>query len=544
MQQQHMTTGYTSRAAAAWPGLRRPQPRPRLSPALPLAAGAVVAVVLLPLLYLVLRALGVGADGLAYLLHPRTLAVIGSSLALAAAVTLAAGAVGVLFAWLTARTDLPLRRLWLVAGLLPLVIPSYIGAVTLIAVLGPRGALQQALAPLGVAELPSIYGFWGAWLALTLFTFPYVALPVRAALLKMDPALEDAGHSLGLSRRAVFRRVTLPQLQPALAAGMLLAALYTLSDFGAVALMRYDAFTRVIYVQYTSSFDRSRAALLALVLVAVTLALVLLERRAAALTRNYRAGTGAQRLPRTVALGRWKAPALAFCAALVGLGLALPVGVLVMWALQGGAAPDAELGRALVNTVSASGLTAAAVGLAALPVALLAVRSSSRASRALSSLPYVGNVLPGLVVALALVFFAANYLPALYQTLPVLVLGYATRFLPLSIGATRSALTQVNPRLEEAGRSLGFNAWAVAARITAPLARGGIVAGMALVFLSAMKELPTTLLLAPTGYKTLATGIWMASAEARLAQVGLPGLLLVAASAVGLAIMLRQRDTR
>ena len=535
MQQQRLTAGYTAHSAAR-PGQR--WRRPRLSSALPLAAGAVVAAVLLPLLYLVLRALGAGADGLAYLLHPRTLAVVGSSLALAAAVTLAAGAVGVLFAWLTARTDLPLRRLWLVAGLLPLVIPSYIGAVTLIAVLGPRGALQQAL---GVAELPSIYGFWGAWLALTLFTFPYVALPVRAALLKMDPALEDAGHSLGLSRRAVFRRVTLPQLQPALAAGMLLAALYTLSDFGAVALMRYDAFTRVIYVQYTSSFDRSRAALLALVLVAVTLALVLLERRAAALTRNYRAGTGAQRPPRTVALGRWKAPALAFCAALVGLGLALPVGVLVAWALQGGA-PDAELGHALVNTVGASGLTAAAVGLAALPVALLAVRSSSRASRALSSLPYVGNVLPGLVVALALVFFAANYLPALYQTLPVLVLGYATRFLPLSIGATRSALTQINPRLEEAGRSLGFSAWAVTARITAPLARGGIVAGMALVFLSAMKELPTTLLLAPTGYKTLATGIWMASAEARLAQVGLPGLLLVAASAVGLAIMLRQRD--
>ncbi|MGQ9887258.1 MAG: ABC transporter permease [Aggregatilineales bacterium] len=537
MQLSHLTV-YAPRLFALsgprWSGVRLPSP-------LALAAGAVVAAVLLPLVYLVLRALGAGSDGLAYLLHPRTLAVLVNSAALTAAVALAAAVIGALFAWLTARTDLPLRRLWLVAGLLPLVIPSYVGAITLIAVLGPRGLVQQALAPLGVTELPSIYGFWGAWLSLTLFTFPYVALPVRAALLKMDPALEECGHSMGLGRRAVFWRVTLPQLRPALAAGMLLAALYTLSDFGAVALMRFDAFTRVIYIQYTSSFDRSRAAVLALVLVAITLALVLLERRASALTRNYRAGTGAQRLPHRVALGRWKAPALAFCAALVGLGLALPVAVLAMWALQAGA-PGAELSLALVNTVSASGLTAGAVGLAALPVALLAVRSPSRLGRAFSGLPYIGNVLPGLVVALALVFFAANYFPALYQTLPVLVLGYATRFLPLSIGATRSALTQINPRLEEAGRSLGCRPWAVTARVTAPLARGGILAGMALVFLSAMKELPTTLLLAPTGYRTLATDIWAASAEARLAQVGLPGLVLVAASALGLFIVLRQSD--
>lgn len=537
MQLHHLTTclpRFFVPSSPHWPGLRLPPPLIVLS-------SLVVAAVLLPLIYLVLRALGAGVNGFAYLLHPRTLAVLINSAALTAAVVSAAAVIGVLFAWLTARTNLPLRRLWLVAGLLPLVIPSYVGAITLIAVLGPRGLLQQALAPLGVTELPSIYGFWGAWLSLTLFTFPYVALPVRAALLKMDPALEECAHSMGLGRRAVFWRVTLPQLRPALAAGMLLAALYTLSDFGAVALMRFDAFTRVIYVQYTSSFDRSRAAVLALALVVITLVLVLLERRASALTRNYRAGTGAQRLPRTVPLGRWTAPALAFCVVLVGLGLVLPVAVLASWALHAGA-PSAGLGLALANTVSASSLTAGAAGLAALPVALLAVRSPSRLGRALSGLPYIGNVLPGLVVALALVFFAANYLPALYQTLPVLVLGYATRFLPLSIGATRSALTQVNPRLEEAGRSLGCRPWAVTARITAPLARGGILAGMALVFLSTMKELPTTLLLAPTGYRTLATDIWMASAEARLAQVGLPGLMLVAASALGLFIVLRQSD--
>jgi iron(III) transport system permease protein len=502
-----------------------------------------VALVLLPLIYLVIRALGAGQAGLEYLLSERMLVVIGNSVLLTGAVTLSAAVIGVLFAWLTARTDLPLRRFWLVSGLLTLVIPSYIGAITFIAAFGPRGALQSLLEPLGVQQLPSIYGFWGAWLSITLFTYPYVVLPVRAALMNMDPALEEAAHSMGLRRWQVFRRVTLPQLKPALATGMLLSALYTLSDFGAVALMRYDAFTRVIYIQYTSSFDRNRAAILALVLVVMTIALVLLERRTAAVTRNYRIGTGSQRQIRRLSLGRWRAPALAFCAALVGVGVVIPTLILLSWALQYSGGPQ-EIALPLWNTVTSSGITALVVGLAALPLALLAVRSASRSGQTLAHIPYLGNVLPGVVVALALVFFAANYLPGLYQTMPVLVLGYATRFLPLSIGATRSALTQINPRVEECGRSLGLRPWQVTLRITAPLARGGMIAGMALVFLSVMKELPTTLLLAPTGFRTFATQIWTASYEARLAQAGLPSLLLVGVSALALYFILRQENNR
>ena len=515
----------------------------RLWPYLPtplhVIAAVIVMLVLLPLSYLVLRALGAGESGLEYLLQARTLQVVWNSLLLAGAVTLSAGVIGTLFAWLTARTDLPFRRLWLVGGVLPLVIPSYIGAITFIAAFGPRGVLQGVLAPLGVTELPTIYGFGGAWLAITLFTYPYVVLPVRAALMSMDPALEEAAQSMGMKRWQVFRRVTLPQLKPALAAGMLLSALYALSDFGVVSLMRYDAFTRVIYRQYTGSFDRHRAAILALVLVMLTIGLLLLERRTAAATRNYRIGTGVQRRARPVMLGKWRVPALAFCTLLVAVGVVIPVLILLSWLLQN---PGATRDMALPfwNTVSSSGLTAIVVGLAALPLAVLAVRSSSRVEKSLASIPYLGNVLPGIVVALALVFFAANYTPTLYQTLPVLVLGYATRFLPLSIGATRSALTQINPCVEECGRSLGLRPWQVTARITAPLARGGILAGMALVFLSVMKELPTTLLLAPTGFKTFATQIWTASVEARLAQIGAPALLLVAVSALSLVFILRQ----
>ncbi len=501
---------------------------------LQMAALAILGVVLLPVAYLVMRALGAGTEGVAYLLDARTLGVVGNSLALTAAVVLSSALIGVPFAWLTARTNLPLRRLWLISGLLTLVIPSYIGALTYIAAFGPQGMLAKALG----AQFPPIYGFFGAWLAITLFTYPVVALPARAALLNMDPALEDAARSLGLSRWQVFWRVTLPQLRPALAAGLLLSALYTLSDFGAVSLMRYDAFTRVIHMQYTSSFDRSRAAVLAVVLVMLTVALLILSRCAA--SRNYRVGTCTQRPMRPVELGRWRIPALIFCALLVGIGLVTPLAVLASWVGQGAHAPAPEIMQPMLNTVGVSGLTALVVGLAAMPLALLAARSSSRANQQLYRLSHLGYGLPGLVIALALVFFAANFLPGLYQTLPILIVGYAVRFLPLSVGATRSALSQINPRIEEAARSLGLSSWQITVRITAPLARAGILGGMALVFLNAMKELPTTLLLSPTGFETFATQIWTAKTEINFAQIGIPALLLVAASALSLSLILKQ----
>jgi iron(III) transport system permease protein len=501
-------------------------------------AVAIIALVSLPLPYLLLRALNTDTA----VFGESTLRVVWNSVALAGAVVLSAALIGVPFAWLTARTNLPFRRLWLVLGLLPLVIPSYIGTMALIDVFGPRGVVQGWLEPLGVTRLPSIYGFFGAWLALTLFTYPYVVLPVRAALLNMDAALEEAAHSLGLSRWRVFLRVTLPGLRPSLAAGMLLTVLYTLSDFGVVAFMRYDAFTRVIYMQYTNSFDRARAAALALVLVALTIGLLMMERRASAKARNYRIGIGTQRRCRSISLGLLRLPALLFCGVLVTLGVVVPVAVLLKWfSMADSIQPD--LIRASLNSLTVSGSAALVIGLAALPLGILATRSATRFNRTLVGFSYIGNVLPGLVIALALVFFAANAIPVLYQTLPILILGYATRFLPISVGATASAFTQINPCLDEAGRSLGLRPTQVVWRITAPLARTGIFAGVALVFLSAMKELPITLLLSPTGYTTLATQVWSSYHQVSFAQIGAPALMIVLVSAISLYFILYQRKT-
>lgn len=508
------------------------------------ASLVVVTVALIPVAFIIIRAMGAGQEGLEYLLRPRNLQIVFNSLALMIVATLMATVIGVPFAWLTSRSDLPGRRVWLVLGLLAMVIPSYLTAVTFTEAFGPKGMLQQLLEPLGVERLPNIKGFFGAALTLTVVAFPYIALPARAALLQCDRNLEEAGQSLGLSRWRVFLEITLPQLRPALTAGMLLVALYCLADFGAVAVMRFNAFTRAIFLQ-TESFRMDRASVLSLVLIALTLILLGIHARVQHHGPHYRVGSGVNRQLQPARLGVWRVPALLFCGAVVGIGVIVPLLVLFRW-LIGRALTnpiDVPMTLLLQNTVGVSALAAVVVALAALPLALLDMRASSPVDRWLARLAYTGNVLPGIVIALALVFFASQHMLSLYQTLPLLIVGYAIRYLPFSVSATHSAFAQINPRYEEAARSLGLSSLAALRRVTLPLARGGILAGLALVFLNVMKELPTTLILRPIGFRTFATRIWSAYDEAFLSSIAIPGLLLILVSALALGIILRREDS-
>ncbi len=499
----------------------------------------VVLLISLPLVYLLVRALESGEQGVEYLLRPRTITIFVNSIILTVIVVVASGIIGLAFAWFTTRTTLPFKRVFLILGLLPMVIPSYIGSLTLIEFFGPVGILQKVLAPLGIQRLPEIYGLGGAAFAITLFTYPYFVLPLRAALLNMDQSLEEAAQSLGCSRQQIFWRIIFPILRPSLAVGALLTALYTLSDFGAVMVMRYNAFSRAIYIAYESSFDRNRAAILALVLVAFTLFLTVLERRAGRSIRTYRIGKGTTRKAKPIDIGKWQFPAIIFLSIPIMLGVILPISILFNWALNPVTSTiDMRLGEASWNAGTSSAITAMTCALMALPLVLLNRQFASRASRGLMSLSYIGNALPGVAVGLALVFFGANAFPNLYQTLPLLILGYAIRFLPYSLGSTQTAFARINPALEEVAQSLGASSLRILWRITLPLAWTGITAGMGLVFLNTMKELPTTLMLAPIGFVTPATRIWMASESAYLSLIGQPGLILIALSCVGLIIIL------
>ncbi len=507
---------------------------------LPLAA-----LLLLPVGYLIVRAGAVEPErAITYLTRPGTLRVAGRSLLLMATVAAAACAVAIPAAWLTVRSDLRGRRAWTVLLTMPLVIPSYVGALALVSALGQRGTVRGWLAPLGVERLPSLYGFWGAWLALTLFSYPYVFLSVRAGLRGLDPALEEASYTLGRSQLATFWHVTLRQLLPSISAGALLVALYTLSDFGAVAIMQYNVFTRAIYLRL--SLDLELAALLSVVLIALTAGLLaavaLAERRGTYYTRRT------PRPPRRVRLGRWQAAAQAFCGLVVLLALVAPMGVLALWLVNGLQQGEAlrDVLAPLQRSLRAAGLAAAVSGVAALPFVFLQVRYPGPLTGLLARGAYLGYALPGVVVGLAFVFLGANVLHELgarvgqadYRSLGLLVFAYTVRFLPQALGPARASLLQVNPHLEESALTLGRSYPRALISVTLPLMRSGVLAGAALVFLTVMKELPITLLLAPTGYDTLATRIWSASSEAFYARAAAPALILVVISAVSLVYIL------
>ena len=497
-----------------------------------LPAVAVVAAVSRPVASRVVRARSGGAGACSVPGRARVAALVLQTMVPVVAVTTAAVALAVPVAWLVTRTALPGRRAWGVLAALPLVVPSYVGALSLLAAFGSRGALQRVLESVGVERLPELYGFPGAFAALVLATYPYVYLLTAAALRDVDPALEEAARSLGKPLRSVFRTVTLPIVRPAVAAGGLLVALYVLSDFGAVSLMQYDSLTRAIFLQYRALFDRTPAAVLALVLVALTAVVLVLEARSRGRGRAYRAVRGGRHVTAPVRLGAWRYPALAFCALVVGLALVVPLAVLVYWFVRAaslGAQLDAVWWPA-INSVLVSALAAGIVVAAALPVALLAVRHPKRWTRALEGISYLSQALPGIVVALALVFFASRVALPLYQTLVLLVVAYGVRFFAQALAATRTALVRVDPRLEDAARGLGRGRARAVASVTAPLVSPGLMAGATVVFLSTMKELPATLLLRPIGFDTLATEIWTATSLGRYSQATLPALLLVLAS--------------
>ena len=513
----------------------------RPAPVWLLGAGALVGLAaVLPAAYLAVVVFGDFSAALETALSSRALATLLRTATLTAAVVVTSVAIALPIGWLTVRTDLPGRRLWAVLCTLPLVIPSYVGAYLLVAALGPNGMVQEAL---GVDHLPSIYGFTGAWLVLTLFTYPLVLIPLRATLRRIDPQLEDAARAMGRSPLEVFRTVVLPQLWPVIAAGSLLVALFTISDFGAVSILRFRSFTSEIYIAYQSSFDRVAAASLGAVLVVAMLALLFASSKVRGAKAVHRLGPGTLRPAPPYRLGRWRWPALAFCSLIVLVAFALPVGVLVYWASKG-----ISTGSTSLNTIAALGgnslliaAWAAAIGaVAALAVAALIVRYPSPASRLIERLSHAGYALPGILVALGLVFFATRAVPALYQTIALLVFAMTIHYLPLAIGPTASSLLQLSPRIEEAARGMGRGQAEVFRTITIPLARGGMMAGAALVFLHAMKELTVTLILSPIGFKTLATDIWTQTTYGFYEASAIPALVLLAVAAIPVYLLSEQ----
>nr|WP_321986877.1 iron ABC transporter permease [uncultured Lichenicoccus sp.] len=486
--------------------------------------------VLVPILTILFEAVRIApADASDLLFRPLVGQLLDNTVTLVAASTVSAALVGTAAAWCVERTRLPGRRAWAVLVAVPLAIPPF---VTSYAWVSLSNDLQD---------------FGGALLVVTSAYYPLVYLPVAATLRGMDPALEETARALGCSPARCFWRVVLPQLRPSLLGGMLLVALNALVEFGAFSLLRYRTFTTEIYAEYRTGFAGPGAALLAAVLVVGCLALLAGEAILRGRTRYARVGRFTRRPATLLRLGWTLAPVLAGLSLLVALTIGVPVGMVLYWLTQPGSAASSPVTATLAGLLSATfasvgfGLAAAGLTVAlAIPLGFLAARHPGRAVMALERTSFLAQGVPGIVVALALVSIAVQVLRPLYQSAGLLVVAYAILFLPLALVGVRAAFAQAQRGLDEAARSLGL-AWPeVFRRVLLPVAGPGLGAAAALVFVSTVTELTTTLLLSPIGTRTLATEVWVDTSTLAFAAAAPYAALMVTLSLLSTWLLVRR----
>ena len=470
---------------------------------------------LLPLLYVGTKAWQAGwSEALHLLWRPYVFGLMRNTLLLMVGVTVTCALVGLSLAWLLERSNLAGRRLWGVILCLPFAVPAFVSSFT------------------WVSLSASFEGLGGAILVMSLSKYPLIFLPVAATLRNLDPALEESARTLGQNRWGVFFKITLPLLWPSLLAGSLLIALHMLVEFGALSIIGLQTFTTAIYQQFELEFSNANAAMLSAVLLVMCLSLLWLELKVRGKGRHIRIGQGAARHAEQVNLGKWSLPGQLYCLALAVIGSGIPLGMLAYWLIKGSSAafPLAEIGEALFSSLSLALGGAALCLVLAVPVGLLVVRYKGPLAIWAERLPYLLHALPGLVIALALVYFALHYVPALYQTSALLLIAYALLFLPLAQAPIRTALNKAAPQLEEAARTLGATSFTAFCRVTLPIIFPALGAAFALVFLDAMKELTATLLLSPTGLNTLATQVWSHTSNIEFAAAAPYAALLILVS--------------
>ena len=463
------------------------------------------------------------AQDSAQLFDTHNLRVLGNTVSLVVLTIIGSVLIGVPLAFLTAYVQMPFKRFWLILLAAPLALPSYIGAFAMYFSFGRGGEIENIL---GITT-PPISGLWGSALVMSLYTYPFVMMTTRSSLLSLDASLVNAARTLGLSLGASLWRVVLPRVVNSVAAGALLAALYALSDFGTPAIMGFDTFTRVIFVEY-NAFGLSQAAMLSLQLMVIVGLILFIESRISG--ASERPGRHLSLFP-----GRWQRNLMLLATMpIVLLAIVLPLAIFTLWLIREGTG-GFELSYAW-NSAHASFIAAVVAVLLAIPVAHAAI--AGKAGRVMERITYFGFGVPGIVMGTALVYVGLKYLPALYQTLSLLVMAYVLRFIPLAVGSVRSTAENIDSGLVKAARVLGASPREAFMRITLPLTLRGMIAGAALVFLEAMRELPATLMLGPTGFETLATYMWRVYEAGYFGRAAVPGLLLVLLSGVGLILML------
>lgn len=508
-------------------------------PSLLFPAVAVSLAMLVPMVYLLARALQADRQQLATLVfNGRNLELLSNTLLLTGGVLVLGTFLALPLAWLVTRTTLPLRRQVTVLAVVPLAIPGYVMAYALMGIGGRYGAAAR----LFDLQIPNLQGYWGAVIALALYTYPYLFLNLRSALLGLDSSLEESAKSLGYSNAQILTKVIMPHLLPGLLAGYLVVGLYVMGDFGAIALMRYEAFSFAIYNQYAGAFDRVYAAWLSIMLLVLALSFVVMEIFVLRRRRLASVGSGAIRPAKPIVLRKSLPLALCYLLLVLGASVVMPVMMLAYWLIL--SPPDASVFMAVPWTFLSSASAALPAALLAVilafPLCYLAARYPSPLVIWVERSAYIGYALPPLTLALAMVFFALQTAFFLYQTVFLLILAWTVATLVLAMGPLRSAILQARPQLEEASWSLGYGPIATFFHVLLPRLRRGMIAGIVLVFLFCMKELPITLLLSPTGFNTLAVSVFSRTVEGLMAEAAPFAAAIVLFSGISVGMILRR----
>jgi iron(III) transport system permease protein len=522
---------------------------------LAVAAGLLAVVVLLPLAAIAWNAATPRVDVWMHLVRTQLGGLAFNTVALLLGVGALVAIIGVGLAWLVATRDFPGRGFFEWALVLPLAMPAYVVGFVLLGMFdyaGPVARLWQAIAGAD-ARLPDVRSYGGVVIVMALVYYPYVYLLTRTAFAERSASLIEAARGLGLRPRQTFLHLAVPIARPAIAAGLALALMETLADFGTVSLFGYQTFTVAVYRVWFGMFDRVAAGQLATVLLLFAAIVLGLERWARRSARFSLPSGGTA--PKRATLGRsagWMATGV--CSSVLGIAFVLPTSVLVVWSARAVAdgASIQPLWRQAANTALV-GVGAMAVCLAAALLLAYAARLvRSRVIARLGNVALLGYAIPGTVVAVGVIGVlaavdravagAADLLgvapPPLLATSAIgLLFAYVVRFLAVSYLPIQAGLARVGPALDESARSLGASPLRLLTNVHAPLLRGALVTAGVLVLVDVMKELPATMLLRPFGFDTLAVGIWQATTESLWLQAAPPALAIVIVGTV-LVLML------
>jgi iron(III) transport system permease protein len=543
-------------------GSLSPSPRKlREARLLGLGSYTVAALCLLPILGVALTALSGGSDTLAHLAQTVLVGYTTNTAQLVVYVALGTFLIGTGAAWLVTMTEFPGRRVLEVALVIPLAFPAYVLAYAYTHVLDHPGVVQASLRAVtgwGPRDywFPEIRSLGGAAAMLMLVLYPYVYLLARAAFLQQSATTYFAARALGCTPVKACLQVSLPMARPAIAAGVLLATMETIADFGTVSYFGVQTFATGIYTSWFTMADRVAAAQLALGLLCFALTLALLERmtRGAA---KYHGGKRQEAMSRAILVGWRKWAATALCALPVLLGVVLPVIALVVMGL--GSEQDLlsrRYVRFLTNSLTLASVAAVVTVLAAIVIGYYhRVRPGRGASGALY-IARLGYAVPGGVIAVGLLVpfaFFDNQIDAFMQanfgirtgllmtgSIWVLVIAYMIRFLAAAIGSYEGGQATIHTNLDAAARVLGQSPYGTLRRVHLPILTPSLLTALLIVFVDVMKELPATLIMRPFNYDTLAVQAFRLASDERLEGAAVPSLVIVAVGLLPVILLCRQ----